>query len=307
MVQHTEETGQPFEPAAVELVFELTCGQPWLVNAIAQKCAWNLVPQESHAEITDNHIRQAKELLISDRAVHLDSLGERLKDPKVRRIIEAIMIGKTDVTIGRADRDVEFCFDLGLIRWDDGLRIANPIYQEIISRLLSQNYQDNIPSPSFTWRRPDGTLDMPALLKNFQAFWRRNSDTWELKADYTEAFPHLLLMAFLQRVINGGGRIDREYAAGRGRVDLAVEYGGAWSVIEMKLVHPQDGRETTIVEGLVQAAAYRDRIDPCAEAFLVVFDRRPEARARTWDERLTWETRTSQTSDPAHSITVIGA
>ena len=307
LAQHTEETGQEFEPAAVELTYEFTCGQPWLVNAIAQKCAWNLVPQETRAPITASHIRQAKELLISSRAVHLDSLGERLKDPKVRRVVEAVMIGKTDETIGRADRDVEFCLDLGLIRWDDGLRIANPIYQEIISRLLSQNYQDNIPSPSFVWRRSDGTLDMPALLKNFQAFWRRNSDTWEQKADYTEAFPHLLLMAFLQRVTNGGGRIDREYAAGRGRVDLAVEFGDAWSVIEIKLVHPQDGLETTIVEGLEQTAAYRDRIAPGADAFLVVFDRRPEARARNWEERLTWETRTPQTPVPARPITVIGA
>jgi hypothetical protein len=34
--------------------------------------------------------------------------------------------------------------------------------------------------------------------------------------DYTEAFLHLLLMAFLQRILNGEGNIDREYAASRG-------------------------------------------------------------------------------------------
>ncbi|MFZ2958612.1 MAG: ATP-binding protein, partial [Candidatus Ozemobacteraceae bacterium] len=208
LAQHTEETGQPFEPAAVELVFELTCGQPWLVNAIAQKCAWNLVPQESRAEITVDHIRQAKELLISDRAVHLDSLGERLKDPRVKRIVESIMVGNSDPQLAEGD-DFRLCIDLGLVTVESGTpQIANPIYREVIPRVLNQGMQYAIPQPEFAWRRPDGTLDMPALLKNFQAFWRRNSDTWEQKADYTEAFPHLLLMAFLQRVINGGGRID---------------------------------------------------------------------------------------------------
>jgi hypothetical protein len=46
--------------------------------------------------------------------------------------------------------------------------------------------------------------------------------------NYPEAFPHVLLQAFLQRVTNGEGRIEREYAAGRGRMDLAVEYHGSW-------------------------------------------------------------------------------
>lgn len=56
---------------------------------------------------------------------------------------------------------------------------------------------------------------MDALFREFQIFWRRHGDLWEAKADYTEAFPHLLVMAFLQRVINGGGRVEREFAAGR--------------------------------------------------------------------------------------------
>jgi hypothetical protein len=44
------------------------------------------------------------------------------------------------------------------------------------------------------------------------------------------------LMAFLQRITNGSGRIEREYAAGRGRMDLAVEYHGAWNILEIKLL-----------------------------------------------------------------------
>ena len=109
-------------------------------------------------------------------------------------------------------------------------------------------------------------------------------------------------MAFLQRVTNGGGRIEREYAAGRGRVDLAVLYGGAWSIIEIKLVHPGDGRATTVTEGLQQVIRYRDTIDRNADAWLVVFDRTPAGRQKSWEERLTWEPRETA----GGNVTLIG-
>jgi len=174
---------------------------------------------------------------------------------------------------------------------------ANPIYREIIVRVLSQGMQYAIPLPEWRWQKDDGSLDYAALFTEFQAFWRRNSDAWESKMEYVEAFPHLLVMAFLQRVINGGGRIEREYAAGRGRVDLAVEWPcsagatqGVWAVIEIKLIHPQDSLETTIEEGLKQTARYRDTVG-AKEAWLIVFDRREKSRALPWEQRLSRSTR----------------
>jgi hypothetical protein len=234
-------------------------------------------------------IEAARELLITERAVHLDSLAERLRDPRVKRIVQSIMIGESDPTLTRGD-DFLLTLDLGLVTKEGGgASISNPIYRETIARVLSEGMQDAIPAPEFRWRRPDGKLDMEALFHEFQRFWRRHADIWEEKADYTEAFPHLLLMAFLQRVVNGGGRIEREYAAGRGRMDLAVLYGGAWSIIEIKLVHPGDGRATTVTEGLEQVIRYRDTIDRSADAWLVVFDRTPAGRLKSWEQRLTWE------------------
>ncbi|MFH0809397.1 MAG: ATP-binding protein, partial [Pseudomonadota bacterium] len=150
-------------------------------------------------------------------------------------------------------------------------------------------------------RNADGSLDMDALLREFQKFWRRHSDLWETKADYTEAFPHLLLMAYLQRVTNGGGTIDREYAAGRARVDLGICFGGRTNIVEIKLVHPADGRETTLREGLEQIARYADKTGANTR-HLVIFDRRPESRAKSWDERLGWEERVTPAGQP---VTVV--
>ena len=132
-------------------------------------------------------------------------------------------------------------------------------------------------------------MDMDKLLKEFQKFWRRNADTWEEKAEYTEAFPHLLLMAFLQRVINSGGSIDREYAAGRGRIDLAVNYKGDTFIIEIKLIRNYDTPQIVREDGLEQINEYRDRFDPKTPAYLIIFDRRPKAKEKSWDERISWE------------------
>ena len=285
--QHEAATGQNFSVGAVDRIWELTRGQPWLTNALCKKCVWTLCP--AGEPVTQDHVEEARELLIQDRAVHLDSLAERLRDQRVKRVVEAILVGESRPELMYGD-DFRFTLDMGLVTIENGTpSIANPIYREVIARVLSEHYQLSIPAPEFRWKTPEGRLDLEALMREFQRFWRRHADIWEEKADYTEAFPHLLLMAFLQRVVNGGGRIEREYAAGRGRMDIAVWFGGAWSIIEIKLVHPREGRTSTMEEGLGQIERYRDHIDPAAPACLVVFDRTPAGRAKSWEERLTRE------------------
>ncbi len=297
--QHRAETGQVFSDEALALVYELTRGQPWLVNALCKKCVWQLCPRGEPVGVDE--VEAARELLITERAVHLDSLAERLRDPRVKRIVQSIMVGESDPTLTGGD-DFRLTLDLGLVTMEGGNpAIANPIYRETIARVLSEGMQAAIPAAEFRWKRPDGSLDMEALMREFQDFWAQHADIWEEKADYTEAFPHLLLMAFLQRVVNGGGRIEREYAAGRGRVDLAVLYAGHWSIIEIKLVGRQ-GRERTVAQGLDQVLRYRDVIDRGADAWLVVFDRSAAGRGKSWEERLSWELRETA----GGMVTVVG-
>jgi hypothetical protein len=90
-------------------------------------------------------------------------------------------------------------------------------------------------------------------------------------------------------VLNGGGRIEHEYAAGRGRTDLAVEYAGYRYIIEIKLIRSYDSPQTVREEGLEQIRGYRDRIATGAPAYLVIFDRRDKTKEKTWDERISWE------------------
>jgi ASC-1-like (ASCH) protein len=129
---------------------------------------------------------------------------------------------------------------------------------------------------------------MELLLKEFQKFWRKHSDVWALTSDYTEAFPHLLLMAFLQRITNGNGRIEREYAAGRGRMDLFIEYEGQSYIIEIKLIHDYDTLKAVKKEGLEQILEYRNKFDKTIPCYLIIFDRRSEDKKLPWGKRITW-------------------
>jgi hypothetical protein len=191
--------------------------------------------------------------------------------------------------------------DLGLVTIERGTpQIANPIYKEVIARQMTFSTQLAIPEPTWQWQKPNGELDMDKLLQEFQKFWRRHSEIWEQKSDYTEAFPHLLLMAFLQRVTNGGGNIDREYAAGRGRMDLLVEYAGKSYIIEVKIIHYYNTPDTVKEEGLEQIQGYRDKIDSSVPSYLVIFDRRPQAKELSWDEKISW------TVDEASNVKILG-
>ena len=95
-----------------------------------------------------------------------------------------------------------------------------------------------------------------------------------------------IALAVLQRIVNGGGRVEREYGLGRGRTDLLVVWfhpdGVQRVVIELKLLYKS--LAATLAEGLRQTWEYADRCG-AAEAHLVIFDRRAD---RSWDERI-WQ------------------
>ena len=277
--QHTVETGQVFEPDAVAAAVRFTCGQPWLVNALARECIEEIHGFDYTATITAGDMATAKETIIRRRDTHVDSLMERLREPRVRRIVEPVIVGgESPVSID--DDDYRFVTDLGLLKDDGrgGLVPANPMYSEIIGRYLTRDTQNRMKAsvPDIPWATPDG-LDMPGLMAAFQAFWRENSEADRHVHDYREATPHLVLMAFLQRVVNGGGRIEREMALGSGRLDLCVEFRGHRYAVEVKTA--KNFKEE---KSYAQLAAYLDRLG-LAEGWMPVFD--PD-KTRPWKERL---------------------
>ena len=195
------------------------------------------------------------------------------------------MIAGAPETFDPLDDDVQYVFDLGLARREKGaIQPANLVYAEVICRTLnlrSQYELERADYPAGTSRYlVENRLDMSRLLRDFQAFWRENSEIWEERYEYKEAAPHLILMAFLQNILNGEGRVHREYATGRGRLDLCMECRGGRYPIELKIRHSA----RTVEEGRTQLSQYMDTMG-CEEGWLVVFDRRKEV---SWDEKVFW-------------------
>ncbi|MFM2245350.1 MAG: hypothetical protein RL071_1424 [Pseudomonadota bacterium] len=281
--QHTEATGQPFTPEAVAELARVTDGQPFLVNALADRCVTTLVPDRA-APVTAAHLDQAREQLILARTTHLDSLGQRLREPRVAKIVQAVLLGDEPFNISQSSDDFQYAVDLGLIRRGlDGPEAANPIYREVLARELSSDVQAMVPRPDWPWATAEGRLDMPALLAAFRQWWRENADVAGRPIpEYPEAVPHLALCGFLQRVVNGGGRVHREFAAGRGAMDLLITYGPDRFAIELKRVRSRDRLETVVERGAAQLGRYLDTVG-LDMGWLVVFDVRPD---RSWEERL---------------------
>ena len=273
--QHTAETGQPFDDAAVARAFELTRGQPWLVNALARQ-ATEVFARDRSRTVTVDDVMSARDRLIEREDTHLDSLAERLREPRVRAVIDPMLSGG-DLPMLPPD-DVRFVKDLGLVREgeDGALEIANPIYREIIGRSLALSVRVSLPRIQATWIDAAGMLDVEALLAAWVTFWTLHGETMQTVSPYAEAAAHLVLLAFLHRVVNGGGRIEREYAAGTGRMDLRVEFKGAVLGIEVKTWRDRDKRGDPAAEGVAQLEAYLARVG-ATHGWLMVFDQRKGA------------------------------
>ena len=270
--QHTAETGQRFTEDALAAVWDQSRGQPWLVNALAyQACFKDKANRDRTRTIDAEAVMDAREALVLGRQTHLHQLADKLQEERVRRVVEPVLSGGD---AGGADRaspdDVEYVRDLGLLAPSGARRIANPIYREVIPRELMYAHEDMILHETAWYVKPDGDLDMDGLLAGFQGFFREHSEHWIERFQYKEAGPQLLLQAFLHRIVNAGGRIEREYALGRRRTDLLIvwppgRFAGTAEpgtparrhVVECKIL--RGGLDATIREGVAQTLDYMDR------------------------------------------------
>ena len=284
--QHTEKTGQMFGEASLGEVWRLTQGQPWLTNALGYEVCFGMkVNRDRSLPITPEMVLEAKENLILRRDTHLDQLADKLAEERVRRVVGPLLAGTEQPELIPPD-DLAYVRDLGMIKTDGHIRIANPIYREVIPRELTLSTQLTITHETAWYvSGTDGRLDMERLISAFQEFFRQHSRSWEERFQYKEAGPQLLMQAFLQRILNSGGRVEREYGFGRKRTDLFVSWpcdGGMQKVVIELKVRRNEAPEIIIKEGLAQTRAYMDECG-AEQGHLLIFDRN---ETKTWEEKI---------------------
>lgn len=279
LAQHTAESGQEFEPAAVYRVWMQTRGQPGLVNALCSRaCYLAESGRPSARPITEDDLWEAQEDLLQERGSHLGRLADELEDGRVRRVIETLMSG-TPVPSVSAE-DVGYNRDLGLLALDDNpQRIANPIYREAVPRYLTSAVQADLPMERERFVDAEGGLDLPGLLEDFRDFFHKRPEHWDRQILGYDVGPQLWLQAYLQRVVSSRGWMLRDYGIGRGGTDLLVVWRQDGKkrrfVVECMECH-RSNLERLIRVGAVNTGSYMKRCG--AEAgHLVIFDPRQAA------------------------------
>lgn len=302
--QHTDETGQQFTAKAQQMLWEFSYGQPWILNSLAYNACFDIKAGRDRSQpITEKIILEAREMMVQGRVTHLDQLADKLTEERVRSIVLPLLESGHLPEKIRQD-DLQYVSDLGLIRLKPQVEIANPIYREVIPRELTFSTQVTIAHQSHWYiDATSGLLRMAQLLSAFQQFYREHSEAWMDGFAYREAGAQLFLQAFLQRIVNGGGRIEREYGLGMRRTDLLIVWPGQDGdpfdptgvqrvVIELKRLRPKDGADSVLEQGFQQTATYMDTCN-ATEGHLIIVDQRPN---KTWDERIYQKTITTESS-----------
>ncbi|MDR2198758.1 MAG: hypothetical protein LBR53_04775 [Deltaproteobacteria bacterium] len=193
--QHTIASGQVFESEAVDRAWYWSQGQPWLVNALAYEIVVNIQKNNYTIAVTADSMDLAAETIIKNRDTHIESLKERLKEPRVIKVMDSVFAGTPGVVLLNSD-DRQYCLDLGLVVEDGvgNLRPANAIYSEVMSRLLTDEIQlalDNKIS-KIKWH-DDTVVYMNEILKQFQLFWRQNGLTFPLRINEFDSKTHQVI------------------------------------------------------------------------------------------------------------------
>ncbi len=278
--QHTEEKGQAFPLEVKEEIYRLGKGQPWLTNALANQIVDRILGNNYSKKISLHLIGEAKNQLILRRDTHLDSLVDKLREDRVKRIVQAIINGE-NLPHDIMDDDIAYVGDLGIVSLSSPLEFANPIYAEIVPRVMAVPIEASIPKEVqphwFVKKDNPHELDIKKTLEAFQEFYRENADHWLDRFTFKESAHHLLLMAFLQRIVNAGGEIVREMAVGNGRIDLMVKFYEQRVAMELKIHRGP----RSIEKAKKQLDRYLDRLG-LSKGYLVIFD--PGDKA--WEEKL---------------------
>ena len=238
----------------IAYAFELTQGQPWLVNALARQAVEVIVPDPTSPWHRRGHRRGQG---ASDPAPgHAPGQPGRAAARAARAPRHRADAGRPSRLSDVPEDDIRFVVDLGLVPLRPRRRAGDrqpdlPRGDPPRARLHDCSLAAAHPPHLAAARRPPGRRT--SCLDAFLAFWRQHGQPLLGSAPYHEIAPHLVLMAFLHRVVNGGGTLEREYAIGTradGPVPALRRATAVTLGIELKVW--REGEDDPLEEGLAQ-------------------------------------------------------
>ncbi|WP_207679794.1 ATP-binding protein [Desulfonema magnum] len=288
--QHTAETGQIFTREAINEIFRLTRGQPWLTNTLVRETITEILKNDFTKEITPAHVARARKALVRERKTHLDNLIGKLKESPVKNVTEALISGE----FLQSDRleDLTYLQDFGLVTRELPIKFANPIYTEIIPEALSYCWKVSF-SQELVYEKKyikNGLLDIDSLISAFQEFYRHHSEIWLERFEFCEIGRQLLFIAFLQRIVGTEAMFEYEMELGSRHLSLLLEFASERFAMELKLQRNRYSED----EGLKEIVRYLNRIG-MDQGYLILFETNSqipwEECTYRLDSQIPWEKR----------------
>jgi hypothetical protein len=294
--QFQKDTKIDIEQQALEQIWKLTDGQPWLVNAIAYEICFEMIPRKQDIKtIRLKEVEEAAENLIQRREIHVRNLMEKLNEERIKNIITPMLSG-ADFFSGFTEDDISYAQDLGLIKIDAGkILIANELYKEIIPRSLIYTTQLLIRYNLDNYLDENGGLNIDKILKAFQIFYNRYYERWVEHFNYKNAGAFLLFQAFLQRITDGGGKIQREYGIGNKSTTIILNWPSRQ--FRQKCIFDLCLLSMPVKENIKESSEYlyqKMKENGIKRGYLLLFNIQPDS---LWEQKLFKTSRDGYTLD----------
>ena len=280
LAQYTAEVGQQFDAAVVELIYQKTAGQPFLVNRLAQIVTEELALPKTET-VTEEHFREAYNILLERDNTHFQHLIRNIKrQPEFRNILLQTIFNDKGVRFNIHNDDISELVTYGLIKRGEGgyCIIDNPIYQNVVINTfnplingLETEYLPDEPLVFSDYISGDNRIQLGALIDNFiQHINRSGYKILAFPSPPQEFVGQYLLLTYLDIFVSEiGAHIYPEVNTGRGRMDIILLHQEKKYIIETKLW----GGEKRYQEGKRQLARYLES-EQVDEGYYLVFDYR---------------------------------
>lgn len=275
--QHFGALDQAFVPALPALVYDLTGGHPFFVQALGRELA---TMAESTKCLTNADLVAAYRNLVAQQISPVDDPAVRLAEPRVRRVLESVFSSTAAIAAiaSVAESDIQFVRDLGLLADDEPVRIADAFHKALIPRLLAK--------PALRMSMVDvaacfdehGKLVLQTALSAFAAFYKTHGVELVAAMPYAKIAEELVFLGFLLQLAEGRGWVDVDYGPGRGRLTMTMTMASEKSPEEIVdevfvLVARRKGESGSKKHGMQWLEAALQQA-PQASGTLVIVDKR---------------------------------
>jgi hypothetical protein len=190
--------------------------------------------------------------------------------------------------------------DLGLIiETKEGIEPANPVYGEVIARALNYDIRSSLShqyDESETTRYlKNGRIDMDYLMRDFQQYWRDNSEVWIKKAYLYESAPFFQMADFIKRIVKDGRYVNCSMGSSGTNPDFCMRDEYRKYPIRLETGYGNK----CIEEGFEQTVRLMNSFN-CNEGWMVLFDPRSNIK---WEDKLYMKKKIVD----GKTVTVVGA